>query len=280
MGASLRGMAGRGESFRLHLSYFTEQQQGQRLTLLLEYGYAGVLPLQHMPDYRLIQLVVEEVLYVYGAEWVDVFWEMQNREVVRRLLVAFPLISWVHCEMTVAPSDMLPITRTSVVKWERDDLPTLPREIATFLGKAEMPDFHRPLPDACWYTAPPPTFNIGAPRYLLSSLQPLHAKLAAVGADADLQRAVADNSPPPEVRTPSRSACHPTRRPPLRHVSHSACSVGRSGVAFAHPTPAHAHAHALPLCSRTASRCAGVPLVLTHLPRCRGGAVRGDAVAV
>ena len=65
-------IARRGESFRLHLEgYFTEQQHGRTLNLVLEYGYAGVLPLESMPDYRLIQLLVEEVLYIYDADWLD-----------------------------------------------------------------------------------------------------------------------------------------------------------------------------------------------------------------
>ena len=54
-------MSSRGESFRLSMPYFTEQQRGQMIDLTLEYGYAGVLPLEEMPDYRLIQLLVEEL---------------------------------------------------------------------------------------------------------------------------------------------------------------------------------------------------------------------------
>lgn len=177
-----------GESFRLHLSYFTEQQHGQTLTLSLEYGYAGVLPLDKMPDYRLIQMLIEDVLYVYDKEWVDIFWELQNRELIRRLLCSFPTISWARCEMTVAPSELLPISRTSIVNWRREDLPSLPLTIPTFLGLATMVDFFRPLPDACWYSAPA-GFNIGAPRYLLSSLQSLYMQLSAVKASADQQRA-------------------------------------------------------------------------------------------
>ena len=37
-------------------------------------SYRGVLPLTQMPDYRLIQLLVEEVLYVYEPSWIDIFW--------------------------------------------------------------------------------------------------------------------------------------------------------------------------------------------------------------
>uniref|UniRef100_A0A7S2BND7 Uncharacterized protein n=1 Tax=Haptolina brevifila TaxID=156173 RepID=A0A7S2BND7_9EUKA len=160
-----------GESFRLQLDgYFTEQQRGRTLNLQLEYGYAGVLPLESMPDYRLIQLLVEDVLYVYPVEWVDIFWEMANRELVRRLLEAFPQIAWARCEMSVVPSDLLPISRTSIVEWRREDM--------LGLGSGLAP-FYRPLPDECWYASPPPVFNIGAPRYLLASLAKLYQTLAA-----------------------------------------------------------------------------------------------------
>ena len=60
-------MSSRGESFRLSMPYFTEQQRGQMIDLTLEYGYAGVLPLEEMPDYRLIQLLVEEVCPTLAA---------------------------------------------------------------------------------------------------------------------------------------------------------------------------------------------------------------------
>ena len=71
----LRKSAAKGEAFRLHLDgYFVENQMGQTVNLLLEFGYRGVLPLTQMPDYRLIQLLVEEVLYVYEPSWIDIFW--------------------------------------------------------------------------------------------------------------------------------------------------------------------------------------------------------------
>lgn len=165
----------RGESFRLHLDgYFTEQQLGRSIDIVLEYGYTDVLPLTSMPDYRLIQLLVEEVLYIYPEEWINIFWEMANRELVRRLLDAFPAISWVRSEMLVRPTDLLPIKRTSVVDWHRKDLPSLGQGLAPFL---------RPLPDACYYAAPPTTFNIGAPRYLLASLTQLYERLAPHAAE-------------------------------------------------------------------------------------------------
>ena len=69
-----------GESFTLHLNdYFVEQQQGRTLDITLSYGYRDVLALEEMPDYRLVQMLVEEVFYIYDAAWCDIFWEVQNR---------------------------------------------------------------------------------------------------------------------------------------------------------------------------------------------------------
>jgi hypothetical protein len=165
-------MSSRGESFRLSMPYFTEQQRGQMLDLTLEYGYAGVLPLEEMPDYRLIQLLVEELLYVYDEEWVDIFWEMQNRELVHRLLVAFPQIGWARCEMAVRPSALLPLPRSSIVHWSREDLPALGEPRGSY---------SRPLPDACWYSSgDPAVFRIGAPRVLQGALAELYTKLQPV----------------------------------------------------------------------------------------------------
>ena len=49
-----------GESFTLHLNdYFVEQQQGRTLDITLSYGYRDVLALEEMPDYRLVQMLVE-----------------------------------------------------------------------------------------------------------------------------------------------------------------------------------------------------------------------------
>ena len=164
-------IARRGESFRLHLEgYFTEQQHGRTLNLVLEYGYAGVLPLESMPDYRLIQLLVEEVLYIYDADWLDIFWEVANRELVRRLLAAFPQLSWARSDMSVVPSELLPIARMSSVEWCREDLAALGDGTANFF---------RPLPDACYYPSAVPCFNIAAPRYLLKSLADLYRRLEA-----------------------------------------------------------------------------------------------------
>ena len=57
-----------GESFTLHLNdYFVEQQQGRTLDITLSYGYRDVLALEEMPDYRLVQMLVEEVFYIYDA---------------------------------------------------------------------------------------------------------------------------------------------------------------------------------------------------------------------
>lgn len=134
------------------------------------------------PDYRLIQLLIEEVLYVYPAEWIDIFWEMANRELVRRLLDAFPQLSWVRSEMSVLPSDLLPIMRMSAVQWRAQDV--------LLLAGPVMAPFYRPLPDACYYPSPAPAFNIGAPRYLLSSLTKLYKTLAGSPDVADSRLAL------------------------------------------------------------------------------------------
>ena len=151
-----------GESFTLHLNdYFVEQQQGRTLDITLSYGYKDVLALEEMPDYRLVQMLVEEVFYIYDAAWCDIFWEVQNRELVRRLLNAFPVMSWAKSEVRVRPSELLPIARTSTVEWAQKDVPRLGP------GTGE---FSRLLPDACWYGSATGAFNVGAPRCVLPAL--------------------------------------------------------------------------------------------------------------
>ena len=158
---ALRKMA--GESFTLHLNdYFVEQQQGRTLDITLSYGYRDVLALEEMPDYRLVQMLVEEVFYIYDAAWCDIFWEVQNRELVRRLLNAFPVMSWAKSEVRVRPSELLPIARTSTVEWAQKDVPRLGP------GTGE---FSRLLPDACWYGSATGAFNVGAPRCVLPALK-------------------------------------------------------------------------------------------------------------
>ncbi len=151
-----------GESFTLHLNdYFVEQQQGRTLDITLSYGYRDVLALEEMPDYRLVQMLVEEVFYIYDAAWCDIFWEVQNRELVRRLLNAFPVMSWAKSEVRVRPSELLPIARTSTVEWAQKDVPRL----GPGTGR-----FSRLLPDACWYGSTTGAFNVGAPRCVLPAL--------------------------------------------------------------------------------------------------------------
>lgn len=173
-------MSHEGESFKLHLDgYYVEQQRGQKINLVLEYGYAGVLPLEQMPDYRLIQMLVEEVLYTYEEGWIDIFWEVINRELVRRLLAAFPQLAWARCEFSIVPSPLLPIGRASIVEWKQDDLPKL--------AAGATGEFSRTLPDACWYGTPG-AFNIGAPSCLLPALKGLYEKLQALPQDGEQPR--------------------------------------------------------------------------------------------
>ena len=165
-----------GESFTLHLNdYFVEQQQGRTLDITLSYGYRDVLALEEMPDYRLVQMLVEEVFYIYDAAWCDIFWEVQNRELVRRLLNAFPVMSWAKSEVRVRPSELLPIARTSTVEWAQKDVPRLGS------GTGE---FSRLLPDACWYGSTTGAFNVGAPRCVLPALADAWTALQQVPATA------------------------------------------------------------------------------------------------
>ena len=166
-----------GESFTLHLNdYFVEQQQGRTLDITLSYGYKDVLALEEMPDYRLVQMLVEEVFYIYDAAWCDIFWEVQNRELVRRLLNAFPVMSWAKSEVRVRPSELLPIARTSTVEWAQKDVPRLGP------GTGE---FSRLLPDACWYGSTTGAFNVGAPRCVLPALSDAWTALQAAPGATD-----------------------------------------------------------------------------------------------
>ena len=117
-----------------------------------------------------VQMLVEEVFYIYDAAWCDIFWEVQNRELVRRLLNAFPVMSWAKSEVRVRPSELLPIARTSTVEWAQKDVPRLGP------GTGE---FSRLLPDACWYGSATGAFNVGAPRCVLPALSDAWTALQA-----------------------------------------------------------------------------------------------------
>jgi hypothetical protein len=119
---------GEGEFFTVFLDdYFTERQGGQVVSLRIEYKFYEQPARETMPDYRAVQILVEDLLYEEGDP--DLYWELVNRELVRRLLVAHPQIAEVESRFTVSPRRELTIFRHSRVRYGRD--------VLGWLGEAE-----------------------------------------------------------------------------------------------------------------------------------------------
>ncbi len=152
-----------GEFFTVRMpSYFVEIQGGNRVDLVLTIEYDGVLPQARMPDYRIAQILAEDTLYSVPDPLT--FWELTNREIVRRILVAFPQIRWVESKLTVNPRDALSVRRFSRVAWSQADLPKLG------VVKDFVADRYR--------EARPDTYNVLVPRCLKESIEPLRKAFA------------------------------------------------------------------------------------------------------
>lgn len=156
------------EGFRVHLGpYFTERQGGNIVQLEIDYSYEGILERLLMPDYREIQNLVEEILY--GEEDIDIYWELVNRELVRRILVSYPQLPDVRSSFLVHPRRHLVISRSSEVHWSQDDLAELGRE-----------GDYRIFPP---YGLMPGRINIMVPRIFAESVMELKEELDNTGSD-------------------------------------------------------------------------------------------------
>ena len=91
-----------GESFTIRMpDYFVELQGGQRVDLEITYQYTPGVERKDMPDYREVQILAEEALY--GMPEPNIYWELTNREIARRILKAFPQFSEVNSRFFVYP---------------------------------------------------------------------------------------------------------------------------------------------------------------------------------
>ena len=110
-----------GESFTIHLeNYFVELQGGQRVDLTIHYQYASNIAREDIPDYRAVQILVEDALY--GMPTLGPYWEITNKEIVRRLLTAFPQFPRVESQFNIRPRGLLNIHRGSTVELQQSDL--------------------------------------------------------------------------------------------------------------------------------------------------------------
>ncbi len=151
-----------GESFTIHLrNYFVELQGGQRVDLDIHYQYAPNIAREDIPDYRAVQILVEDALY--GMPAAGPYWEITNKEIVRRLLTAFPQFLRVESQFEIHPRAILNISRGSTVALRQAELAGA--KLLTALDQ-----------DA-YYQARPGHYNILVPRPLKASLIGLMRKV-------------------------------------------------------------------------------------------------------
>lgn len=153
-----------GEFFTVQMKdYFVELQGGQRVDLEITYHFPKNFPRADMPDYRAVQILVEDALY--GLPQSYTYWEITNREIVQRLLKAYPLFLAVQSEFFIQPREILNIKRGSTVKHLQEDVKGI-----ELLTKLDIDTF---------YNARDGAFNILVPRPLKPSVADLVAKTKA-----------------------------------------------------------------------------------------------------
>jgi len=153
-----------GEFFTIQMhDYFVELQGGQRVDLEITYQFPKNFPRADMPDYRAVQILVEDALY--GLPQSYTYWEITNREIVRRLLTAFPLFLAVESKFFIEPREILNIRRGTTV--------------ALLQADAKGLDAITQIDQDAYYQARTGAFNILVPRPLKASVAELVAKIKA-----------------------------------------------------------------------------------------------------
>jgi hypothetical protein len=152
-----------GESFTIRLKdYFVELQGGQRVDLEIHYRYAPKIERADIPDYRAVQILVEDALY--GMPGTGPYWEITNKEIVFHLLKAFPQFPKVSSRFDIQPRALLNISRGSTVEYGQGDLKDY-----TLLTQLDQ--------DA-YYQAREGHYNILVPRPFKASLAGLMRRVA------------------------------------------------------------------------------------------------------
>jgi hypothetical protein len=107
------------EEFSFLLKDFKIDHQGETNTLNISISYRYVVNIANSdyPDFRRLAKDVETLLSNYPNK--TDYWEIVNKQITSLLMKKYPALASVTCEMTVAPSQQVPYTRSSRVTRNR-----------------------------------------------------------------------------------------------------------------------------------------------------------------
>jgi hypothetical protein len=90
--------------------------QGTWRTLNLKIWYLFEACEQQIPPNHLVKKAVQQFVIKYPNS--SDFWEVMNKNLVRFLIEKFPKISTLEVEIAVAPDEMFPTQRRSIIKYQ------------------------------------------------------------------------------------------------------------------------------------------------------------------
>ena len=94
-------------------------QGGNRLHLTVRYTYKAGIKDEEYPDFRALSSACTD--YFAHDENESAYWEIVNKELTAHLLEKFPMLASVQLEISVAPTERIPWSRTSTVTRSRTD---------------------------------------------------------------------------------------------------------------------------------------------------------------
>ena len=112
------------EHFSFTLPDFKMVHQGEanKLNISISYRYAINIANSEYPDFRWLAKDVETLLNNYPNK--DDYWELVNKQVTLLLLKKYPAITSITSEFEVAPSRLVPYSRSSRVTRSRPPVRT------------------------------------------------------------------------------------------------------------------------------------------------------------
>jgi hypothetical protein len=100
-------------SFQIKDFKMDHQTQTNNLNISISYHYKTNIQKSEYPDFRWLAKDVETLLGNYPNK--DDYWEIVNKQITALLLNKYPALTSVTVELNVAPSSLIPYTRSSRV---------------------------------------------------------------------------------------------------------------------------------------------------------------------
>ena len=112
------------EQFSFSIPSFEMDHQGEtnKLNISISYRYAINIANSQYPDFRWLAKDVETLLKNYPNK--EDYWEIVNKQVTSLLLKKYPAITSITSEFEVAPSRLVPYSRSSRVTRSRPSVRT------------------------------------------------------------------------------------------------------------------------------------------------------------